>query len=146
MKKIFCLLAGLALSFSGCGDADVCHVSGKVTYNGQPVKAGMISLEPADGKSQPHGIPITDGRYISTENSRIEPGKYIVRITAPDLSRSNPNANVGPNDPVRPAVPLVPVNWNVRSNLSLELKPGLNEANFSGEKMSPPKVEMLDPQ
>ncbi len=146
MKKFFCLLAGLTLSFSGCGDSDVCHVTGMVTYNGQPVRAGMISFEPSDGKSQPIGIPICDGRYISTQNASIAPGKYIVRITAPDLSRSNPNANVGPNDPVAPSVPLVPVNWNVRSNLSLELSPGLNEANFSGEKMSPPRVEMLDPK
>ncbi|MBN2296094.1 MAG: hypothetical protein JXM70_26930 [Pirellulales bacterium] len=146
MNNTLCLLGGITLLICGCGDAEISHVMGKVTYNGQPVTAGLVSFEPVEGGSLPYGISIHDGRYTSSSGSRIKPGKYIVRITAPDLSRSNLDANAGPNDPVPPTVPLVPASWNVQSKLSLDLRPGINEINFSGEKMTPPKVERLDPQ
>ncbi len=137
------LAAGLALMLCGCGsDTDVCRVSGRVTYAGQPVKAGMVYFEPAAGQSQSYGIPIRDGRYESTQKTTIKPGSYIVRITAPDLSKSQPNPNAGPNDRVPPSIPLLPPAWNNRSKLVVELKAGKNTANFSGEKMGMPMVEV----
>ncbi|MBN2294486.1 MAG: hypothetical protein JXM70_18805 [Pirellulales bacterium] len=139
---IFVLPIGLMPLLVGCGDTDVCHVSGQVTYNGQAVKAGLVSFEPAQGKSQPQQMPIKDGRYSLSAKAGILPGKYIVRITAPDLARSPINENAGPFDPVPPTVPLLPMNWNVQSTLSVELKSGKNTINFSGEKMSPPQAEV----
>lgn len=143
MKKFLFLSAVSMLLLSGCGDSNISQISGQVSYNGQPVQTGMISLEPTEGKTPPHGMPIKDGKFASAANADIKPGKYAVRITAPDLSRSNPNANVGPNDPVPPTVPLLPINWHVRSALTVDLKPGKNTVNFSGEKMSPPRAEVV---
>ncbi len=136
------LLAGLTPLLSGCSDPDICRISGQVTYNGQPVKTGSISFEPADGKSQVQGMLIRDGRYASAAKATINPGNYIVRIFAPDLSRSKPKPNRNPFEPSPPTVPLLPPTWNKQSKLSVELKAGKNIVNFSGEKMGMPLVEV----
>ncbi len=136
------LLAGLTPLLCGCTDADICRISGQVTYNGQPVKAGSISFEPADGKSQAQGMPIKDGRYASATKATINPGNYIVRIFAPDLSRSKPKSSTDPLEPSPPTVPLLPPAWNKQSKLKVKLKAGNNVVNFSGEKMGSPLVEV----
>lgn len=138
------LMAAIFPLLSGCGGPETCQVSGQITYNGQAVQAGMVSFEPAEGKSQAQGMLIKDGQYESSARAVIKPGKYIVRISAPDLLRTKTAPNAGPNDPVPPTVPLLPPNWNAKSNLSVDLKTGKNTLNFSGEKIAPPTVEILD--
>ena len=136
------LLAGVVLLTGGCGGAtDVCAVSGEVTFDGQPVKMGMVAFEPAEGGAPGRSVRIVDGRYEVTSESGIKPGKYLARITAPDVARSQQHLNAGPNDPVPPAVPLLPPAWNTMSRLTVELVAGDNTANFSGTKTQPPTVE-----
>jgi hypothetical protein len=138
---VFGLSAGLALVVAGCGGATACRVSGNVTYNGQPVKMGVISFEPVRGQAQVHNAAIRDGRYETAEPG-IPPGSYLVRLTAPDLEKSPPvPANAGPNDYVPPAVPLLPPAWHVQSQLTVELKLGNNVFHFSGNKGEAPRVE-----
>ena len=119
---IFGLLTGFAILIGGCGGADTSRVSGEVTYNGQPVKAGMISFEPTKGQDQVRSVPIRDGRYDAEAQVGLTPGSYLVRLTAPDLDKSPPpSAAVGPNDPVSPSVPLLPPTWNDQSKLTVDL-------------------------
>ena len=140
MIAIFVVL--LVPLFSGCKEnTDISLVSGKVTYAGQPIKSGMVFFEPSNGQSQAYSVPIRDGRYKSTEKVAIKPGCYIVRVNAPDLSKSKPNKNAGPFENIPPEVPLLPTSWNKQSKLSVELGEGENIVNFSSDKMGLPLVE-----
>src|SRR5262249_59581472 len=71
-------LALVLLLIAGCG-GNSAHVTGEVTYDGQPVGDGWISLLPADGKGPSAGGPIEKGRY-SVEN--LVPGPKVVKIEA----------------------------------------------------------------
>lgn len=56
------LLGGLV----GCSNDNLSHISGKVTFNGQPVPAGKVYILPdgAKGNSGPTGFAdIKDGQY-----------------------------------------------------------------------------------
>jgi hypothetical protein len=139
---IFGLMAGLGILIGGCGGTDNSRVSGEVTYNGQPVKTGVISFEPTKGQAQVRSVAIRDGRYETEAKPGLTPGSYLVRLTAPDLEKTPPMpANAGPNDYVPPAVPLLPPAWHVQSKLTVELKSGNNVFNFSGNKGEAPRVE-----
>ena len=140
LGRVWGLIFVLAV-LGGCGDSgEYCYVEGSVTYAGQPVTAGLIEFEPADGNSQAHAIPINAGRYETPSGMTIGPGTYFVRITAPDLSTSASTASVGPNDPVPETKPLLPPGWNVQSTLQVELKRGTNSADFSSKANVNPDV------
>jgi hypothetical protein len=70
-------LLALAL-LPGCGQQSA-TVSGSVTYDGEPVASGMVTLQPADGKGPTAGGPIVNGRY-KVEN--VKPGPKVVRVEA----------------------------------------------------------------
>lgn len=59
----------------GCGQKTV--VTGKVTYEGNPIAKGSISFLPADGKGPAAGGEIEEGRY---QVEKITPGKKLVQI------------------------------------------------------------------
>ena len=69
-------LALAILCLLGCGQKDT-TVSGKVTYNGKPIKAGTISFRPADGHGQVFAASIVNGAYAIAE---AQPGKRMVAI------------------------------------------------------------------
>src|SRR4051794_36677094 len=62
----------------GCGPATA-RVTGEVTYNGEPVKAGYVIFNPADGKGTAATAKITDGKYTA-EN--VPPGAKVVAVEA----------------------------------------------------------------
>jgi hypothetical protein len=56
-------LAAIAIVFAGgCGEKAT-TISGKVTYNGQPVEMGAITFTPTDGKGPILAARILDGAY-----------------------------------------------------------------------------------
>lgn len=64
------LVAALLVGIAGCqgGDDGTHRFSGSVTFQGEPVKAGTIMLEPdaAKGNSGPaSAVPIEDGKFDS---------------------------------------------------------------------------------
>jgi hypothetical protein len=69
---------GLILCCSGCGE-NLATVEGNVTFNGQPVNRGVISLEPVDGKGPTAGGNVEDGEFLIED---VVPGEKIVRINA----------------------------------------------------------------
>jgi hypothetical protein len=75
--------AGLALAAAllaaGCGGGNLGTVSGEVTYEDKAVKDGSITFTPKDGKGQPAGAPIKDGRYSV---GSVTPGANVVQIIA----------------------------------------------------------------
>lgn len=74
--SLFMILLMLPLWAAGCGESQT-TISGKVTYNGQPIEAGTISFRPADGKGQVFAAEIVDGLY-SIPNGK--PGSRTVII------------------------------------------------------------------
>jgi hypothetical protein len=69
-------------TFLGCGNGPGrTSVSGKVTFDGEPVKSGQIAFEPMSGGRL--GIAqIVDGAYTMPADQGPTPGQYVVRITA----------------------------------------------------------------
>jgi hypothetical protein len=50
------------MAAAGCGHQPS-RVTGKVTYNNEPVEMGTISFRPADGRGQVFAAQIADGAY-----------------------------------------------------------------------------------
>ena len=137
-----CLLISL-LPLLGCGgDKNLSCVSGEVVFDGKPVQTGLIVFELTEGNVPPPGVLIKNGKYEVTAERKLAPGSYLVRITAPDLSKSDLSVPTGPNDPAPQAFSLLPLTWNIQSQLKVELKPGNNTAHFRGNRTEPPQVEL----
>ena len=104
----------------GCGpeqhvDENRTSISGVVTYNGQPLKAGTIRF---DSKGSPIGTSTSiskDGRYGT---NRIPLGENIVTIETESLQYGSPHLYV--KIPDKYADPS-------RSGLSVNVQPGENE-------------------
>jgi hypothetical protein len=83
------LAAVAACLFCGCGGEDGYHVSGKVTFDGKPVPAGMIYFTPdgAQNNEGPTGYAaIVDGEYDTSADGGkpVAGGPMIVRIDGND--------------------------------------------------------------
>jgi hypothetical protein len=64
---------------AGCRKAtDLVDVTGTVTWNGEPILAGMIVLQPLDSQQAPAGCKIADGKFLL----RAKPGKTRVQVEA----------------------------------------------------------------
>ena len=97
-------------------------MSGKVTFDGEPVKSGQIVFEPlSPGRV---GIAqIAEGAYSMPAEQGPSPGKYIVRITAnrptgQQASAAMRETHQGPVDVVEQ---FIPASYNDRSKLSTEI-------------------------
>src|SRR5215467_983540 len=78
---------------AGCGNGGRASVSGKVTVNGKPVTAGLVSFTPIASGAKDPGKPAAgevqkDGTYtLGTEsiNDGAVAGKHSVRYTPPTM-------------------------------------------------------------
>jgi len=88
-RHVIAALPLLFLLALGCGGSKGLgsSVSGKVTYNNQPVTAGMIYFYPAEGAASQVGI-LSDGTYTFTD---LPPGDYTVVV---DTESANQNRNM----------------------------------------------------
>jgi hypothetical protein len=134
------LFSVFGLVLTGCGGGTaVSRVAGEVTYNGSPVQAGMVSFESIDGSAAPVSAPILGGAYETSEDAKLTPGRYRLRISAPDTAAMGASAQAGPHDAVQ-FVPLLPRTWNVNSQLEVELSEGRNIVNIRGQQDQLPEA------
>lgn len=70
------ILAVMCVVVAGCGGS-ANSVSGKITYNGEPVEDGFVSFRPADGMGQVFSAPIVNGEYKAAQ---AVPGSRVVSI------------------------------------------------------------------
>lgn len=83
-----CLFLAALAGCLGCGGnrglPGQIEIHGAVTFDGQPVPAGMIYFEPDSiaGHNGPQGFAeIVDGRYSTQQSGRgVQPGPHTVRI------------------------------------------------------------------
>lgn len=111
---------------SGCGRTPGA-VSGKVTYQGQPLTSGLVIFVAKDGKvSQPAGIEI-DGSYLA---DHVPVGQVAVCVETHPVSGGD-GGPAGKDQPRPKYVPLPDKYKDAKqSGLSLEVKPGRNAYNI----------------
>jgi hypothetical protein len=140
MKQIGSCILVVALCL-GCGQNNplgTVPVSGKVTYNGQPVEGATISFNP-DGDGRPAtAISGSDGSYsLATLNwPGSVPGSYTVVVRKSDLALASTQpvtmeeALKLNNRPPPPPKELLPVKYGdaTKSPLKAEVKKGAKNA------------------
>jgi len=117
---LFALLIG---PNAGCGEKssfpETTPVSGKVTYNGQPVTKGTITFQPDEGRAATGAIQ-PDGTYtLSTfaEKDGATPGHHKVMIVAND---GDPTMIPGSSPGYKPPKDLIPKKYFSLNTSGLE--------------------------
>ena len=105
-------------------------VTGTVRLDNEPLTTGSIAWIPIEGTPGPGGGGgiNSEGKYEITRGLR--PGKYRVEIRSTrTLSRKVLNPTV-PAELVFEEVSVIPEDYNSRSSLTREVRPGSNIVNF----------------
>lgn len=95
------MLGGLVGCSSGSNELDRYALTGDVSFQGEPVHHGMITLEPdsARGNTGPASTAmIKDGQYQIEQIRGIVGGAYVARLTGygDTVENSGPDPNFGP--------------------------------------------------
>ncbi len=119
------LSASLAIAFAGCGSSNrpTFPVTGKVTFNGEPLPTGSVLLTPVGGGPSAQAAIQPGGTYsvwTFAEGDGAIPGKHTVLITA---AKDN-----GPDSAMTPLIPDKYGTFN--SGLEVDVKEIDNTANF----------------
>ena len=123
------------VSLMACQDANPLGrqaVSGKVTFNGQPLDHGNVEFVPQEVGGVGSGAVIRQGAYQISELKGLCPGKYLVRIYSAqnDPTPASPE-EVSLQSPPRLGVQHIPPQYNVKSQLIVEVtEGGSDEFNF----------------
>ncbi|MBN9121307.1 MAG: hypothetical protein J0I06_19505 [Planctomycetes bacterium] len=113
--------------FAGCGGERPAEVTGTVKIDGKPLPEGEIIFEAADGSKAPGAAPIRDGAYTVS----VMPGPKKVKVTA---SRPPKKRDPVLGDTARE--PMVGPEYNDRSTLTADVKPGKNaDVNFEVKEL-----------
>jgi hypothetical protein len=138
--KLVCLGAMLSIAvWVGCGADNPLGrqaISGTVTLDGQPIAAGSIEFAPRQHGGVGSGAMITAGSYQIAAAKGLPPGKYLVRIFAPEDAQAAPAepsvpGPTGPSQPP-PGVERIPPEYNAKSDKVVEVTAaGPNEFDFA---------------
>ncbi|HUT91177.1 MAG TPA: hypothetical protein VMY37_16870 [Thermoguttaceae bacterium] len=121
-RSITTLLTLLAtMTILGCGPSglDVLPVSGKVTFDGEPIPEGRIQFRAVDGDKRAFSGQITNGQY----ELETMPGKMTVEVTA---SRIIPGQfdESNPDEKVPVGEMYIPARYNSQTELTAEVPAG----------------------
>jgi hypothetical protein len=129
--------AAIALVFaagcaSGPGEA---QVSGRVTLDGQPLAEARVEFQPIGSKENPnpgvgsYGVTDADGRYsLMLFSSPPRPGAVVANHRV--AIRAKANQGDRSDDRRASAGDAVPAKYNDKTELTFEVKPGPNQADF----------------
>ena len=119
----------------GCSPP-TCSVSGQVVFDGQPLDDGLIRFRPTDAGSDAAGQAKIQGGGYRIDGIPI--GEYRVWIMAQRKTgrkTRSPDSKTGEEPVVEDEViQIIPVRYNVRSELSATLAEGENEHDFDLSK------------
>jgi hypothetical protein len=125
ISRLFALNLALGWAVAaGCSSEPT--VSGEVTLDGQPLKEGVISFEPVDGKSQPASTNIVDGRFSLT----MTPGEKRVKISSPRPTGKKIKMIDAPDSKEVEEMGDLPERYNIRSELTMTVQGGKQEKKF----------------
>lgn len=109
----------LLLISLGCNSAETpAEVSGTVLLGSEPLAEGEIIFEAVDKSMAPGAGPIKDGRYTI----QVLPGSKKVKIQA-----SRPAAKIDPVMKIAMKESILGPEFNERTTLKAEIKPGKND-------------------
>ena len=127
------VLLAVAVAFLvGCGDGRA-TVSGKITFNGEPVSRGAITLIPRDGKGQSVGGPVEGGSYLIRD---VLPGEKTVQIIAIYSLGQKPAED---GSAVEVMGDLLPASWGPESRQTLTVTAPKTSQDFAVEGPDPRK-------
>ena len=128
----------VALAVAGCSSGDVGDglvreaVSGKVTFNGQPLKSAVIQFLPEDANSAGGSSgTILDGAYQIGKDRGPVAGGYRVAIASaePVAEQAEPPP---PGEAPKPKPDPIPKRYNAQTTLNAEIKAGVaNVVDFA---------------
>lgn len=121
------------LTLVGCSDNPLGRmpISGRITFDGQPLDVGTIDFRPPQGtKGVGSGAAVRAGIYQIEEKRGLPPGKYEVRIFSSKEDTSPLPEGVAPGG-MRPGVERLPPKVNLKTELVAEVTAdGPNEFVF----------------
>ena len=132
-----CLSATAMLVFViGCKSSDRGAVQGAVTFAGDPVDQGGIAFIPAEDGAGTALVRATgqieNGRYEFDDYRGPNPGKYRVELTwHKKTGKKVPGEGGVMKDETNQ---VLPAKYNSASELTVDVKPGLNTFNFDLKK------------
>ncbi len=137
VKMFMCEIAcGLMLLFCvGCSEGEIASISGTVTLAGEEIAEGSLRFFPGpETPGKGAGVVIKEGRFEITEEVAKEKGlmagKYRVSITAShNTGRKIKSPESGKM--IDQILMYIPEKYNLRTGLTLELKPGPNQHDFT---------------
>ena len=136
MKPTFTLLTCLLL-LAGCGKQGLerAVISGRVSYQGEPVQRGLLRFVPIEGtKGPPAGATIEAGSFTVKALGGVPVGTARVEIKAyrdigPPPDPQSPGAMLG----MRPGKQYLPAKYNKRSELKVTIDGGDQTIDFELE-------------
>jgi hypothetical protein len=130
-------LLALGLSLAGCGGGSDNlprkAVSGTITLDGAPLKAGSIAFDPESVPTAPVsvGAPVTDGTYSIARGEGPTPGTYRVSVLAGGAGNASASEEAPGATPKARAKDPIPEKYNAKTELKAEVKAdGPNTFNF----------------
>jgi hypothetical protein len=133
MRTSVLLFFGLVLVLGCEGSAKVAAVSGIVTLNGKPLPNAAVSFQPIGETLNPGpgstGLTNDRGEYtlqVTGGGKGAMVGRHRVEISCLEAEGKNKPQE----DPRTKPRERVPLEYNLRSKLTFEVKPGKNTANF----------------
>ncbi|OWK45490.1 hypothetical protein [Fimbriiglobus ruber] len=121
---------GVAFLVTGCGGPPTGTVDGQVTIDGKPLDKGVISFAPIDGSGGP---PVTANVENGKYRLQAQTGNKRVMISAPLVTGKRKESTA-------PDAPMVEITeerlsekYNVRSDLTFEVKSGGNTKDWAVE-------------
>lgn len=126
------IVLGGALA-GGCGPATG-TITGAVTIDGQPLDKGVISYVPADSQGHPVTVNIVNGKYTLQAPT----GQKYVQISAPIVVNTRKEYE-GPDAPlVEITDERLPPKYNSQTELTFEVKAGVNAKDWAVESLHRP--------
>jgi hypothetical protein len=118
------LLAVLSLGACGCSrdGPDLVDVSGRVTYQGEPLAKGEIRFIPTGTTVGPvSGSSIVGGEYAAKGKGGVPLGTHRIEITG---TRPKADSMPDPNVPFVQEEQFLPEQYNTKSKLEFNITPG----------------------
>ncbi|MBR4751367.1 MAG: hypothetical protein IKX88_12925 [Thermoguttaceae bacterium] len=143
MRKIFLLIAALALCVSGCGGGADGHypVSGSVTFGGSPLAYGRISFQPTgENGASSAAAAVVDGKYSIPANKGLVPGSYSVVFTITEKTgeKKSYKKPTGEEVEYEETVSYVPPEWGEQSTQTVTVEAKKNAFNFEVPRADTP--------
>ena len=120
--------AFLMVLFAGCGSNGYKEIRGTVTYDGQPVKTGTITLLPPDGKGPTAAAIITDGEY----STKAAFGPKQVKIEAFVIKGTQRYPGSMMMCDIREQI--LPERYNTKTELTCDITSGVRAYDFTLQK------------